>query len=247
MYFNFDNLKVRYSPYPIGIAKPLMDPALYSEMLTNYPAREHFMYKEKLGHKYTRSEHFNPKDFHRFVRSHPVWSAFYRWLRGSVLLVQAWLRDGPDAPTYRVPPADRRANLRALAATAERIGARLLFLVPGYRDRGAFAQGAGWGGMLREIARETGAGLVDIDAAVQAEVIRRQGAAPGASRADLFNDSSHLNAAGHAVAAAAILEALAPTAQSLEAPETLKTPEAPETPSTPETPESMAPHPSPEP
>ena len=64
MYFNFDNLQFRYSPYPIGIAKPLMDSGLYREMLASYPDRERFQYMEKLGHKYTLSEHFNPKDFH---------------------------------------------------------------------------------------------------------------------------------------------------------------------------------------
>ena len=81
MYFNYDNLKFRYSPFPIGLAKPLMDPALYKEMLASYPGKEHFIYKEKLGHKYTLSEHFNPKDFHRFIRTSPVWSDFYRWLK----------------------------------------------------------------------------------------------------------------------------------------------------------------------
>jgi hypothetical protein len=81
MYFNYDNLEFRYSPFPIGLAKPLMDPALYKEMLASYPDKEHFIYKEKLGHKYTLSEHFNPKDFHRFIRTSPVWSDFYRWLK----------------------------------------------------------------------------------------------------------------------------------------------------------------------
>lgn len=81
MYFNYDNLEFRYEPYPIGLAKPLIDADLYKEILASYPSREWFMYLEKLGYKYSLSEHFNPRPFKRFIRSNPLWRDFARWVK----------------------------------------------------------------------------------------------------------------------------------------------------------------------
>jgi hypothetical protein len=81
MYFNYDHLEFRYEPYPIGLAKPLIEPGLYREMLAGYPDREWFMYLEKLGHKYSLSEHFNPKTFRKFLHANPLWNNFNRWIK----------------------------------------------------------------------------------------------------------------------------------------------------------------------
>jgi len=81
MYFNYDHLEFRYEPYPIGLAKPLIEPGLYREMLAGYPDREWFMYLEKLGHKYSLSEHFNPKTFRKFLGANPLWNDFNRWIK----------------------------------------------------------------------------------------------------------------------------------------------------------------------
>jgi hypothetical protein len=81
MYFDYDNLEFRYEPYPIGLAKPLMASDLYREFLANYPALEQFDYLEKLGHKYSLSEHFNPRAFKRFVKSNALWKDFDKWLK----------------------------------------------------------------------------------------------------------------------------------------------------------------------
>jgi hypothetical protein len=81
MYFNYDNLGFRYEPYPIGLAKPLMEPDLYREFLANYPSSEWFLYIEKLGHKYSLSEHFNPEMFRKYLRSNPLWNDFNKWIK----------------------------------------------------------------------------------------------------------------------------------------------------------------------
>ena len=81
MYFNYDHLEFRYEPYPIGLAKPLIEPGLYREMLAGYPDREWFMYLEKLGHKYSLSEHFNPKTFRKYLNANPLWNDFNRWIK----------------------------------------------------------------------------------------------------------------------------------------------------------------------
>ena len=81
MYFNYDHLEFRYDPIPIGLAKPLMDPGLYREFLANYPAKEWFMYMAKLGHKYSLSEHFNPKTFRQFLHNSPIWNDFNKRIK----------------------------------------------------------------------------------------------------------------------------------------------------------------------
>lgn len=81
MYFNYDNLEFRYDPFPIGLAKPLIAPDQYREFLANYPPVERFKYMAKLGHKYSLSENFDPKAFHAFLKSNPVWHDFNRWIK----------------------------------------------------------------------------------------------------------------------------------------------------------------------
>ena len=36
MYFSYDNLKFRYEPFPIGLAKPLMEESAYEEFVENF-------------------------------------------------------------------------------------------------------------------------------------------------------------------------------------------------------------------
>ncbi len=81
MYFDYQHLKFRYEPYPIGITKPLMEPALYQEFLDNFPTLEQFSRPEKLGLKYSLSERFNPADFKRFIRANPLWQNFNDWIK----------------------------------------------------------------------------------------------------------------------------------------------------------------------
>ncbi len=81
MYFNYENLCFNYEPFPIGISKPLMKPDLYREFLDNYPSVEHFSHPDKLGHKYSLSERFNPKDFRRFVNGNALWRGFDAWIK----------------------------------------------------------------------------------------------------------------------------------------------------------------------
>lgn len=81
MYFNYDHLEFRYAPFPIGLARPLIEPGLYRQFMAEYPQQEWFLYMEKLGHKYSLSEHFNPKTFNKFLHSSPLWGDFNRWIK----------------------------------------------------------------------------------------------------------------------------------------------------------------------
>ena len=42
--FSYDHLDLRYEPFPIGLAKPLVDAAQYDAMLATYRDRDLFAY-----------------------------------------------------------------------------------------------------------------------------------------------------------------------------------------------------------
>ena len=81
MYFSYQHLNFRYEPFPIGLAKPLMDPSVYQELVDNYPVVEQFHYIPKLGKKYSLSERFNPRGYKNLIQSQPVWREFHRWIK----------------------------------------------------------------------------------------------------------------------------------------------------------------------
>ena len=83
MYFSYDNLRFRYEPFPIGIARPLMDETLYKELLDNYPPVELFESHLEYGKddiKYALSEKLNARRYYQFIRSNPVWRDFHAWV-----------------------------------------------------------------------------------------------------------------------------------------------------------------------
>ena len=89
MYFSFDHLKLRYDPFPIGLAKPLMDASLYRELLENYPDTDLFGSHAdygKAGVKYALTEKLDPKKYYGFIKGNPVWRDFHAWItRGSFI------------------------------------------------------------------------------------------------------------------------------------------------------------------
>src|SRR5882724_12684298 len=87
MFFTYDHLVLRYEPFPIGLAKPLMEPGLYQELLANYPPQELFAYHPKVGHKYTLSEKSNPDKYHEVLRTRPVWGELHAWIKSDAFIV----------------------------------------------------------------------------------------------------------------------------------------------------------------
>ncbi len=84
MYFSYDALTFRYEPFPIGIAKPLMEESAYGDFVANFPPLDIFEdYREmgKPGDKFTLSEKENRRVYQDFVKSNPVWREFYRWIK----------------------------------------------------------------------------------------------------------------------------------------------------------------------
>lgn len=84
MFFNYQNLKFRYEPFPIGRALGFLDDGTYGEMVDNFPSVdifESFQAMGKKGEKYTLSQKENPKVYESFVRSSPIWREFHGWIK----------------------------------------------------------------------------------------------------------------------------------------------------------------------
>ena len=79
--FKLDNLELDYEPYPIGMIKPVLDPALYQEMVANYPPLDLFKFMPIFGKKYSLSDKWNPREYKDFIESNPVWRDFYRYVK----------------------------------------------------------------------------------------------------------------------------------------------------------------------
>jgi hypothetical protein len=86
MYFNLDSLKMRYEPYPIGLAQPLMDQNIYDQLVASFPPQELFLHMPKFGNKYTLSEKFKPENYHAYIRSQPAWREFHRWVKSDAFI-----------------------------------------------------------------------------------------------------------------------------------------------------------------
>ena len=86
-FFSYEHLEFRYEPFPIGLAKPLMDDSLYAELVDNYPSQELFTYLAKVGHKYTLSEKFNPRQYEQLIRSAPVWKELHGWIKSDEFII----------------------------------------------------------------------------------------------------------------------------------------------------------------
>jgi len=83
MYFSFEHLQMRYEPYPVGIAKPLMDENAYKEFVEKFPPLELFESHRAMGKphdKYTLSEKENERKHYAFIKSDPLWRDFHSWI-----------------------------------------------------------------------------------------------------------------------------------------------------------------------
>ncbi len=75
MFLNLENLDVRYRPFPIGVARPVMAEDLYRRCVEAFPPLELFDDYDKIlrpGRKYTLSEKENPKALQKFVSSNAL-------------------------------------------------------------------------------------------------------------------------------------------------------------------------------
>jgi hypothetical protein len=86
MFFNWDHLGFRYRPFPIGIARPVMDSETYRKLVDSYPPVEVFTDLSQVGSKLTLSERFNRESYERWVRGNPIWREFYEWIKSDAFV-----------------------------------------------------------------------------------------------------------------------------------------------------------------
>lgn len=115
-FFNYDRLALRYDPFPIGLAKPIVEEGSYREMVQRFPARELFHYLEKVGHKYSLSEKYNRSNYHDFIGSDPFWRELHGWVKSADFIagVLDVLRDHQVDLGYRKPLPTARRRLQLL-------------------------------------------------------------------------------------------------------------------------------------
>jgi hypothetical protein len=79
--FQWQNLKLRYDPFPVGLATPLLAPDHYAALVDSFPPMELFEHKPEYGEKYSLSEKNNPAEYRAYVRSHPAWRELHRYVK----------------------------------------------------------------------------------------------------------------------------------------------------------------------
>lgn len=79
---NFDNLKLRYEPYPIGLAKTVFPPNMYDLLVEEFPPKELFKSTGYgLAVKLSLSEKHNATSYIDFIQKHRLWAEIYSYVK----------------------------------------------------------------------------------------------------------------------------------------------------------------------
>lgn len=137
-FFSFDNLALRYDPFPIGVARPLMAPDLYAQLVESYPALELFQYFPKVGNKYVLSEKFNSDNYDRFVGGTPIWQRLHAWVKSDDFSygVMRTLRGHGIDLGYEAPVSSGKRLLKRAKSLAKR---RITNIEPNLKARFEFS------------------------------------------------------------------------------------------------------------
>lgn len=84
---SFQKIQFRYDPYPIGVASPVMDSALYEELVRNFPPPELLRNTGKHGLKHSLSIKNDKARYESWIRSHPVWKEFRDYLQSDAFIL----------------------------------------------------------------------------------------------------------------------------------------------------------------
>ena len=116
MFFDYGRAEFRYTPFPIGIAKPVMPAERYRELVASFPPVELFESFERMGkkgRKFTLSAKENRKTYDSFVQGSPLWREFHGWIKSREFVYGALgmlAAHGIDLGYRHVPAARRVAR-----------------------------------------------------------------------------------------------------------------------------------------
>lgn len=115
---NFEAIRFDYDPYPIGIARRVIDLERYREMVDTLPDDGLFVTKENLGTKLSLSQLNNRAGYLAHIRNHRVWQRFYDYIKSERFIAEtmAMLKEhGIDLGLANLGLRDRMARrVRAL-------------------------------------------------------------------------------------------------------------------------------------
>ena len=77
----FANSQFRYSPYPLAVIRPALDPEFYAELVRTFPGEELFGKLPKYDYKLSLSEKINRDAYRRFIDGTPAWRRLHGWIK----------------------------------------------------------------------------------------------------------------------------------------------------------------------
>jgi hypothetical protein len=84
----FENMRFDYEPYPIGLARPTLDPAFYEELIDTFPDDSVFVSQDYHGVKLSLSALNNGSGYHAHLRRNPAWHRFYRYIKSDAFIAE---------------------------------------------------------------------------------------------------------------------------------------------------------------
>lgn len=74
---SFRHAEFVYEPYPMGVIRSVFPDDVYARLVDEFPAVEDFVFKPRLGNKYSLSEVNNPRVFRRDIEARPLWQEVF--------------------------------------------------------------------------------------------------------------------------------------------------------------------------
>jgi len=78
---SFDRIRFRYEPYPIGLARPVLDEDRYRALVQGFPPTDLFRHLPKFGNKYSLSEKNHPDRYRAYIDATPIYRDLHRWIK----------------------------------------------------------------------------------------------------------------------------------------------------------------------
>lgn len=77
----FHNSEFRYSPYPLAVIRPAIEPDFYAELVASFPPESIFGKIPKYDYKLSLSEKTNKEQYRKFIESTPPWRRLHSWIK----------------------------------------------------------------------------------------------------------------------------------------------------------------------
>ena len=87
---NYNSIAFDYEPFPIGMARPAIEPSTYRALVESFPPMKLFEYKADKGEKYSLAQMNNGAQYRRYVESSAPWKAFHRFIKSPDFITGAF-------------------------------------------------------------------------------------------------------------------------------------------------------------